>query len=71
MQQDMKQRVLPLRVDDELYAWLKDYAERKHSKMAGIITRLLVDQKEKDELDQSARHVSQLRKKPTPPRRKK
>lgn len=56
----MKQKVLPVRVDNELYEWLKEYSGRKHSKMAAIITRLLVDQKERDELDQSARQASKV-----------
>jgi len=51
----MKHKVLPLRVDDELHAWLKEYARRKHSKMAAVITRLLVEHKENDEMDQQAR----------------
>jgi len=49
----MKQKVLPIRVDDELYEWLKDYARRKHSNMAAVITRLLVDHKEDDDLNQT------------------
>jgi hypothetical protein len=59
----MKVKILPLRVDDELYAWLKDYSARKHSKMATIITRLLVDQKEKDEIEQSTRQLTKARRK--------
>jgi hypothetical protein len=54
----MKHKVLPLRVDDELYTWLKEYAQRKHSKMAAVITRLLVEHKENDEMDQRARQTS-------------
>jgi hypothetical protein len=66
----MKQKVLPLRFHDELYTWLKEYAQRKHSNMAAVITRLLVDHKEKDEVDQTERR-SIVRRKTTAHRRKK
>lgn len=67
---NMKQKVLPIRVDDELYEWLKDYARRKHSNMAAVITRLLVDQKETDESDQTQRLSTARRKITKTPRKK-
>ena len=57
----MKDKVLPIRVDDELYEWLKDYARRKHSNMAAVITRLLVDHKENDDLNQVVTRPNQRR----------
>jgi hypothetical protein len=53
----MKEKVVPIRVDNELYEWLKEYAHRKHSSMTAVITRLLVDHKEDDELVQSSREI--------------
>lgn len=53
----MKHKVLPVRVDDELYDWLKDYARRKHSNMTAVITGLLVDHKDNDEMQQTERQA--------------
>ena len=53
----MKEKVVPIRVDNELYEWLKEYARRKHSSMTAVITRLLVDHKEDDEVLQSSRET--------------
>jgi hypothetical protein len=59
-------------MNDVLYGWLKEYAARKHSKMATIITSLLVNQKETDEVEESTRQsiISKARKSATPTRRK-
>lgn len=44
-----KEQLLTFRVAHDLHAWLKDYAERKHSNMSAVITALLVELKERDE----------------------
>jgi hypothetical protein len=53
----MKEKVVPIRVDTELYEWLKEYSRRKHSSMTAVITRLLVDHKEDDELVRGSREA--------------
>jgi hypothetical protein len=57
----MKEKVVPIRVDNELYEWLKDYARRKHSSMTAIITRLLVDHKEDDEFRRAPQTTRETR----------
>jgi len=57
-----KEKTVPIRFNKELYGWLKDYAQRKHSNMSAVITRLLVTEKETDEVNQSQHPVLQRRK---------
>lgn len=65
-----KDRTVPIRFNSELYEWLKDYAQRKHSNMSAVVTRLLVTEKETDEVHQSQHPVLQRRGRTRPSQKK-
>ena len=48
----MKDKIINIRVDEELYSYLKDKAEKEHRTLSNMIISILLDAKEGKESEE-------------------